>query len=77
MLLPPIVYYHIFINNFSHLFACLPTLELATFEQQVCSTKIGCANGLSLGTNCKKRNIATLNRARQEKKTSSTLIVVG
>ena len=40
----------------SYLFICLPTLELTIFEQQVCSTKIGYANPLSLGTNsCKKK----------------------
>ena len=53
----------------SHFFVCLPTLELTTFEQQVCSTKIGYENALSLGTNsCKKRNVATLNCAHQGKK---------
>ena len=37
----------------SHLFVCLPNLE---FEQQVCSTKIGYASALSLGTDsCKKK----------------------
>ena len=53
----------------SHLFACLPTLELTTFEQQVCSTKIGYSNALSLGINiCKKRNVTILNSAHQAKK---------
>ena len=38
----------------SHLFVCLPTLELTTFDQQVCSAKVGYTNALSLGTNsCK------------------------
>ena len=45
------------------------TLELTTFEQQVCSTKIGCANALLLGTNSrKKRNVDTLDSAHQPKK---------
>ena len=45
----------------SHLFVSLPILELATSEQQVCSTKIGYANVLLLGTNsCKIRNVANL-----------------
>ena len=35
-----------------------------TFEQEVCSTKVGYENTLSLGTNsCKNRNVATLNSA--------------
>ena len=39
-----------------HLFVCFPTLELTTFEQQVCSTKIGYANAVAFGTNsCKKK----------------------
>ena len=54
----------------SHLLDCLPTLELTTFEQQVCSTKVSYANAQkSLGTNsCKKRNVAALNNAHQAKK---------
>ena len=43
---------------------CLPTLELRTFKEEVCSTNIGYANTLSSGTNnYKKRNVATLNSA--------------
>ena len=61
----------------SHAFVCLPTLELTTFEQQVCSTKIGYANGLLLGTNSRqKRNVETLESAHQAKKSSATLAVV-
>ena len=46
----------------SHLFVCLPTLELTAFEQQVCLPKISYANALKLETNSrKKRNMATLN----------------
>ena len=38
-------------------------------EAKICSTKIGSANALSLGTNsCKKRNVGTLNSAHQTKK---------
>ena len=45
----------------SHLVVSLPILELATSEQQVCSTKIGYANVLVLGTNSYKiRNVANL-----------------
>ena len=55
--------------TFSNLFVCLPSLELTTFEQQVCSKKVGDTNALSLGTNsCKKRNVVTLNSAHQVKK---------
>ena len=39
----------------SQLFVCLPFLELTTFEQQVCSTKIGYANALLLGINSFKK----------------------
>ena len=47
----------------------LPSWELTAFKEQVCSTKIGYANALSLWTNsCKKGNIATLNSAHQAKK---------
>ena len=52
----------------SHIFVCLPTLELTTFEQQVRSAKTGYGNSLSLGKNRgKKRNVATLNNAHQAK----------
>ena len=39
----------------SHLFVCLPSLELTTFEEHVCSTKLGYRNALSLGTNNRKK----------------------
>ena len=40
----------------SHFLVCLPTMELTTFAQHVCSTKIGYANALSLGKHrCKKK----------------------
>ena len=58
---------YLWITN-SHLFVCLPTLELTTFEQQVCSTKIGYGHA-SLGTNIwKKRNVVALNSAHQTEK---------
>ena len=50
----------------SHLFVYLPTLEFTTFEQQMCSKKIGYANPLKLGTNSYKKG--TLNNAHQNKK---------
>ena len=66
--LTPSVSFEIFMNNCFTSFRLLPTLELTTFEQHVCSTKIGYANALSLGTNsCEKRNVAALNNAPQEK----------
>ena len=46
-----------------------PTLELTTFEQHVCSTKMGYANAHHWEqTAAKKRNVATLNSAHQAKK---------
>ena len=62
----------------SHAFVCLPTLESTTFEQQVCSAKIGYANALLLGTHSRKKRYAdTLDSAHQAKKNSATLTVVG
>ena len=60
----------------SHLFFCLPSLELTTLEQHVCSTKIGYAIALSLGTNsCKKeRNVGTLNSGPQPKNSVSLTV---
>ena len=49
---------------FSHLFVCLLTLALTTFEQQVSSTQIGYGNVMHYEcrqTAVKKRNVATLN----------------
>ena len=60
-----LVLIYLWITN-SHHFVCLSTLELTTFAQQVCSAKIGCANGLSLET-----NMITLNNAHQAKKQCS------
>ena len=57
--LTPTVSFDLFMDNYFtsfRLFVCLPTLELTTFEQEVCSIKIGYVNTLSSGTNsCKKR----------------------
>ena len=65
--LTPTVSFNLFTDNYFIsfcLFACLPTLELTTFKQTVCSTKIGYANTLSSRKySCKKRNVATLKSA--------------
>ena len=58
--------------NISHLLVCLPTLELTTFEQRVCSTKIGYTNALSLWTNSKKNRIWSLSTVRIKQKNQST-----
>ena len=78
-LTPPVSFY-LFMNHYFtsfRLFVCLP-LELTTFEQEVCSTKIGYANTLSSGTNsCKKRNVATLNSAAHIKQKRCVTCVAG
>ena len=78
-LTPPVSFY-LFMNHYFtsfRLFVCLP-LELTTFEQEVCSTKIGYANTLSSGTNsCKKRNVATLNSAAHIKQKRCETCVAG
>ena len=52
----PSVSFDIFMDNYFTSFLLLTNLELTTFEQHVCSTKIGYANALSKGTNnCKKK----------------------
>ena len=59
----------IFTGNYFISFCLLTHLGLTTSEQQVCSTKIGYINPLSVGTNSyKKRNVATLNSGHQAKK---------
>ena len=64
-------------NNYITSFLCLPTLELTTFEQQVCSIKTGYVNVLSWGqTATKERNVTTLNSGHQAKESSANLIVV-
>ena len=78
-LTPPVSFY-LFMNHYFtsfRLFVCLP-LELTTFEQEVCSTKIGYANTLSSGTNsCKKRNVATLNSAAHIKQKRCVTCMAG
>ena len=55
-------------NNFTP-FLCLPTLELTTFEQQLCPVKSGHAYLLSMGTNNSiDRNVTTLNNTHQAEK---------
>ena len=55
MLKTPTVNFDIFMNNYFTSFRLLTHLKLTTFEQQVCSTKIGYANALPLGTNSIKK----------------------
>ena len=48
--------FDIFMDNHFTFFVYLPTLKLTTFEQHVCSTKIGYVNAPSLRVNnCKKK----------------------
>ena len=67
-------------NYFSsfRLFACLPTLELTTFEQEVCSTKMCYGNKLSSEKNdSKKRKVAALSSAVHIKKERCVSSVAG
>ena len=58
----PTFSFEIFIDNYFTSFRVLSTLEVTTFEQQVCSTKIGYLNAYHWGEiAAKKRNVATLN----------------
>ena len=79
--LAPTVSFDLFMDNYFTsfgLFVSLPTLELTTFEQEVCSAKIDYANPLSWGTNnCKKRNLATLNSAVHVNRKRCVTCVVG
>ena len=79
--LTPTVSFDLSMDNYFtyfRLFVCLPTLELTTFEQEVCSTKIGYANTLSSGTNsCKKSNVTTLNSAVHIKQKCCVAFVAG
>ena len=63
--LTPTVSFNLSVDNYFiyfRLFVFLPTLESTTFEQEVCSAKIGYANTLSLGANsCRKRKVISLN----------------
>ena len=58
--LTPGASFDIFMGIISHLFVCLPTLELTTFEQRVCSAEIGYANALPLGTSIWKKGTRPL-----------------
>ena len=54
--LTPSVSFDTFMGNYFTSFRLLTHLDLTTYEQHLCSTKIGYANALSLGTNsCKKK----------------------
>ena len=59
-------------KNISHLFVCLPTLELTIFEQRLRSTKIGYANALSLRKISNKNGIWSLKQCVSSKKKQST-----
>ena len=79
--LTPTVSFNLFTDNYFtyfRLFICLPTLELATFKQDVCSTKIVSAKTLSTGANnCKKRNVITFNSAARIKQKHCETCVAG
>ena len=79
--LTPTVSFGVSMDNYFtsfRLFVSLTTLELITFEQEVCSTNIGHANTLSPGTNsCKKRNVTTLNSAAHIKQKCCVACVAG
>ena len=79
--LTPTVSFNLSMDNYFtsfRLFVCLPTLELTTFKQEVCSTKIGYANTLSSGTNsCKKRNVTALNSTAHIKQKCYVASVAG
>ena len=72
------VSFDIFMDTYFTSFRLLTLLGATILEQHMCSTKVGYAIALSLGTNsCKKeRNVATLNSAPQPKN-SVTLTVAG
>ena len=79
--LTPTVSFDLFMDNYFtsfRLFVCLPTLELTTFEQEVCSTTKGYANTISSGTNSyKKRNVAPLKSAAHVKQKRCVACVTG
>ena len=63
--LTPTVKFDVF-TTISHLFDCRPTIELTTFERQVCSaTQMHCHWKQATA---KKRNVATSDNAHQAKK---------
>ena len=56
--LTPTVSFDLFMDNYftcSRLFVCLPILELTTFKQEVCSTRISYTNTLSSGATASKK----------------------
>ena len=61
-------------KTISQLFVCSPFLELTTFEQQVCSTKIRYENALFLGINSFKKETWPLWTAHIEQKSSEASI---
>ena len=72
-----LVVIYLWITSF-HLFECLPILQWKTIEQEVCSTKIGYTNTLSLGTNNSKKKLrGEFEYHTSSKKDSSTFTVVG
>ena len=79
--LTPTLSFNLFTDNYLisfRLFVCLPTLELATFKQEACSTKISYANTLSSGSSrCKKWNVVTLNSAVHIKQKRCLTCVAG
>ena len=65
--LTPSVSFNIFMNNYFTYFRLLTHLGVNNIRAT--RVLIGYVNALSLGTNsCKKRSVATLNRAHQAKK---------
>ena len=61
-----------------HLLVCLPILQWKTFEQVVCSTKIGYTNTLLLGTNNSKKKLSGgFEYHTSSKRNSSAFTVVG
>ena len=81
--LTPTVSFDMFMDNWFRSFRLLTHLGVNNirttdvFEQQVCSTKIGYANTLTLGANsCKKRIVDTLNSAAHISRKSIVTCVV-
>ena len=75
--LTPSFSFDIFMDNYFTSFHLLTHLAVKTFEQQMCSTIIDCANVLSLGETAAKKGTWTLSRAHSKQKCSVTLKVVG
>ena len=75
--LTPSFSFDIFMDNYFTSFHLLTHLGVITFEQQMCSTIIDCANALSLGETAAKKGTWTLSRAHIKQKCTVTLKVVG